>query len=437
VNLRFTTLLPRTTLAALSLQALVLSVPAHAQSLPPADPGAMQGAPLSADRLSLATNLISEAFNTANQKPAVRATALRGAAALLPRLQSNSRDTLTRRWLNLALSSGFPRETRLQALSAFFDVAARYDVAFADRIARGLPDASGRASGFLALSEAFHHRDWTRSNDYALLAQRAARQEEANTYRARSLTFVAQNLAILNPVERDAAVREASVEVRRLVNSNERDYLLSEVVTAAAKFDLPLARKMANDISNDRLKNIAQARANLSEISQTTLSDETSDRIGKLAKASARYDQRALPILLQLPATPDVFKALSDALPPISPTSGPSINPMILERLWNFAASAEPSVYRDQLQSRLARLMVLQDLWRGRSWGKQLAWKGGRVQVGAFLKQVIAARQSALRIDPLQDLAQRNVQRAILEARALPPQAKVEALLLIAGQVLG
>jgi len=42
-----------------------------------------------------------------------------------------------------------------------------------------------------------------------------------------------------------------------------------------------------------------------------------------------------------------------------------------------------------------------------------------------------------LRIEPLQQVAQNNVQRAIREARTLPPVARVEALLLIAGEVLG
>jgi hypothetical protein len=37
----------------------------------------------------------------------------------------------------------------------------------------------------------------------------------------------------------------------------------------------------------------------------------------------------------------------------------------------------------------------------------------------------------------LQDLALRNVNRAILEARKMTPAAQAEALLLIAGQVLG
>jgi hypothetical protein len=80
--------------------------------------------------------------------------------------------------------------------------------------------------------------------------------------------------------------------------------------------------------------------------------------------------------------------------------------------------------------------MVLHDLWRGRSWGKQLAWRGGRVQVGAFLNDVLTARRSRLKAAPLQDVAERNVSRAIVEARNLAAPARAEAMLLIAGQLL-
>ncbi|HVF09166.1 MAG TPA: hypothetical protein VNA16_00065, partial [Abditibacteriaceae bacterium] len=163
----------------------------------------------------------------------------------------------------------------------------------------------------------------------------------------------------------------------------------------------------------------------------------TQDRIAALAKAAAPYDIRAVPILIQLPAEPDVLKALSDALPRIQSTRQAPVSASLLERMWDYAGRAQASTYRDQLQSRLARLMVLHDMWRGRAWGKQLSWQGGRVQVGAFLHSVAAARRSALRAAPLQDLAERNVNRAILEARTLAPAARVEALLLIAGQMLG
>ena len=81
--------------------------------------------------------------------------------------------------------------------------------------------------------------------------------------------------------------------------------------------------------------------------------------------------------------------------------------------------------------------MVLHDLWRGRDWGKQLAWKGGRVQVGAFLKEVMTARRSVVRAEALQDTSTANVNRAIVQSRSLAPAARVESLLLIAGQLLG
>ncbi|HEY0073655.1 MAG TPA: hypothetical protein VGB77_06095 [Abditibacteriaceae bacterium] len=411
----------------------------YAQELPPAAIGSSssssESAGISEDRLNLATNLISEALTVANQNPSARSMAVRGAAGLIPRLSGTTRQRLMMRWMSLA--NTLPPETRSQAVSSFFDVAAMHDPNYAFVVAKSVSRPSDRAAGYLALSQRFYHRNWDRSNEYVLLAQSAARRENDPLMRARSLAFVAQQMALVNPVERPAAVREASTAVRRVQSARERDYLMSEVVTAAAKFDLPLARKLTDDIGDVRLRNIASARANLSEISQTTLSETTADRIAKLAQASARYDQRALPILLQLPATPDVFRALSDALPPIYPSATSSMSPMLLERMWKFTEAAEASVFRDQLQSRLARLMVLQDLWRGRAWGQQLAWQGGRVQVGAFLKDVIAYRHSALRVEPLQQVAQSNVQRAIKEARTLPPIPRVEALLLIAGEVLG
>lgn len=417
------------------LSASVLTLVAPAQELPPAPVGPGESAAISEDRLNLATNLIGEALTVANQNPAARSAAVRGAAGLIPRLSGAARQRLFLRWMNLANS--LDPEARSQAMSSFFDVAAMNDPNYASTVAKSISRPADRAAGYLALSQVFYHRNWDRSNQYVLLAQRAARSENDPLMRARSLTFVAQQMALVNPVERPGAVREALTAVRRVNSVRERDYLMSEVVTAAAKFDLPTARRLTADISDVRLRNIASARANLSEISQTTLSETTADRISKLAQASARYDQRALPILLQLPATPDVFRALSDALPPIYPSATPTISPMLLERMWKFTEAAEASVFRDQLQSRLARLMVLHDLWRGRAWGQQLAWKGGRVQVGAFLKDVIAYRHSTLRVEPLQQMAQNNVQRAIKEARTLPPIPRVEALLLIAGQVLG
>ena len=219
----------------------------------------------------------------------------------------------------------------------------------------------------------------------------------------------------------------------------ERDYLLAETVGAASLIDLPLAQRIAGTIDDPQLKGLATARINIAEASQTTLSVASADRIAALAKAAARYDVRAIPILIQLPAQPDVLKSLSDALPPIYPTARPAIAPELLERMWTYSTTAtEPSASRDELQSRLARLMVLHDLWRGRDWGKQLAWKGGRIQVGAFLKDVLMSRRSQVRAMPLQDVAKRNVDAAIAQARGISnPAGRAEALLLIAGQLLG
>jgi hypothetical protein len=339
--------------------------------------------------------------------------------------------------MRLALSASVPRTTRLASLASYFDVASREDAEFARTLALTVPDAAARAGAFIDLSEVVEKSNWTRSNEFAMQAQRAARQEEDLLLRARALTFVSHRLAVLNPATREAAVVEASSQARLISTPAVRDYLLAEIVGAAAKFDLALARRIAPSIQDAQLKNLAMARINISEISQTTLTASPSDRIAALAKAAAPYDVRAIPILIQLPPQADVLRALSEALPQIYPTARPAIDTTLLERMWTYSLTAEPSVYRDQLQSRLARLMVLEDMWRGRSWGKQLAWKGGRIQVGAFLKQVAAARRSALRTEPLQDLALHNINRAIAEARTLAPAEHAEALLLIAGQILG
>lgn len=389
------------------------------------------------ERLNQAAGLIAEAITLGERNLDARNVVVRNASALLPRLSPVARDALTERWMRLAMSASVPRTRRLSAFSAFFDVAAREDLEYSRALALTVPDAAARAGAFLDLSEVAEKSNWTRANEFVNLAQRAARQENDLTLRARALTFVSHRLASLNPETREAAVIEASSQVRMIQTPRVRDYLMAEVVGAAAKFDLALARRIAAGIGANELRNLANARINISEISQSTLTASQSDRIAALAKAAAPYDVRAIPVLIQLPPQSDVLRALSEALPQIYPTARPAIEANLLERMWEYAATAEPSVYRDQLQSRLARLMVLEDLWRGRSWGKQLAWKGGRVQVGAFLKQVMDARRSALRAAPLQDVALRNVNRAILEARTLAPAARAEALLLIAGQILG
>jgi hypothetical protein len=446
VKLRF--LLPTVLLAA----PCALSVVAHAQDEAPVAPatgliGALPEALSSADATPAqrsAAALVAESFTVAQNTDAqsaegkrARLAAARGAATLLPRLAGPARDVLTPRWVRLAQSSAVPRAQRSSAYDAFFESAARLDSAYARRTALMLPDAAARAGAFIDLSEAGEKTNWLQSRADATLAQQAARSETDLTSRARALTFVAYRMAVLDPSAREAAVREASSQVRLIQTPQVRDYLLAEVVGAASKFDLPLARKIAADISDENLKNLAVARTNISEISQTTLTVSTQDRVAALAKAAARYDVRAIPVLIQLPPQPDVLKALSDALPAIYPSARPAIDATLLERIWNYTKTVDASVQRDELQSRLARLMVLHDLWRGRDWGKQLAWKGGRIQVGAFLKEVVAARRSTVRAESLQDTANDNVNRAILQARTLSPAARVESLLLIAGQLLG
>ncbi len=394
-------------------------------------------------RAEQAANLIGEAFNLAERESSqgyslARLNAVRGASSLLPSLQEPERTKLTNRWLNLAFAGGVSRPRRVDAIADFFDAASRRDGQFARRIAGGLRDDAARAGAFIALSQRAERTDWSRANDYAVLARSAARREPNALYRARALTYVARRMASLNPALREAAVKEASLSVRKLSNGDERDFLLAEVAGAAALFDLGTARRIANDINYPGLKNLAVARTNLSEISQTTLSSSTADRVSALAQAAVKYDLRAVPVLLQLPPQNDVLRALSDSLPAIYPTATPAIETSLLDRMWNYSLSADSGTYKDQLQSRLARLMVLHDLWRGRDWGKQLTWKGGRVQVGDFLQSVAGARRSQLRLRaaPLQDLAGRNISRAILEARGLQPAPRVEALLLIAGQIL-
>lgn len=397
----------------------------------------MEAAP-SADRVRQASGLISEALTLAEHNPGAQLAVVRGAAALLPRLDaSNTRTALTSRWMNLALSPHVARARRAEALSSFFDAASLHDAAFARMTAGNLPDAAARAGAFVDLSQAVENLNWQRANEYASLALTAARREPDAFYRARALTFVADRIANVNPATRPAAVREAAQQVRLLPNSHERDYLLANIVGTAAKFDIPLARRMTRQIGDSYLKGLAGARVNLAEISQTTLMATPSDRIAALAKAAARYDTRALPILLQLPPQADVLKTISRALPAVYPTASPMLETSLLERMWRYTSTAPASVYRDELQSRIARLMVLHDPWLGRTWGRQLSWKGGRVQVGSFLHDVMAARRSAVSAAPLQDLAERNISRALLQARSLPSAARAEALLLIAGQILG
>ena len=407
---------------------------ANAQSdLPPAPLGTSMSA--AQGNLS-ASSFVEEAIRLAETDSSARVVVTRGAAALLPRLPQEQRDELSRRWLAIATSANVPRPVRSDALSAFFDVAARTDAAFAERFALSTPDAAARAGGLIQVSRAVERTDWRKSDELLGKAIVAARQEPQLLPRARALVFAAYRAGDLNPVRQEDTLREASSQVNLMGNSREKDNLLLELSGAAARFDLQMARTLASRIGDAGLKNLAGARIGLAEISQTSLRQSTATRVQALATAAAPYDARALPILLQLPAQPDVIKAISQTLPPIYPTARPAIDSSQLETLWDYAAKAPAGVYRDQLQSRLARLMVLSDLWRGRDWGKQLSWKGGRVQVGAFLKSVLEARQSQLGAAQLQDTAKSNVGAAYNQAESLAPAERAEALLLLAGQVL-
>jgi hypothetical protein len=382
-----------------------------------------------------AANLIGEAFGVASRNREA-SIAVHDSAALLPFLAGKQRRALTQSWIRLAGSSTLSRQQRLNGYSSFFDVAARHDSAFANSVALQVPDDAARAGAFVDLSQATTNTDWYQANQYAELARRAARQEPDLALRAKALTFIAYHEASLNPATRRDAVTEASSTVRQIHDPARRDALLADLVGAAAKFDLTLANKIAGDISDPQSKKLAQARINLEQISQTTVQKKDIDRMTDLAKAAAPYDMRAVPYLLQVPSSPEIFQILGDSLPPIYPGAKPAIDPSLLQQMWDYAKGAPQDVYRDQLQSRLARLMVLFDLWRGKEWGDQLAWDGGKRQVAQFVQQVVAARQMQLQSEPLRVLAQKDSSAAIAKARNMAPRDRVAALLLIAGQIL-
>ena len=397
-----------------------------------------------------ASFLVDGALDIANSYPGARPAVVRGAAALLPRLlpaaegeaaSGDNRDTLTSRWLRLSMADDVPRNVRLDAINSFFDVATRTDLPWAATWSTRIPDAAARAGALLDVSRGYEATrgpaSWTQADNYAALAQRAARSETDLPTRARALVFVAYRMTELSPARQEEAIREASSQVRLIQNPRVRDNLLAELTGAAARYDLNLGRRIAGDISDEGLKNLASARVNITEVSQTTLTTRSKERITALAAAAAPYDARALPVLLQLSPQPEVLKAIGDTLPRIYPSARPAIEVSQLERIWTYTQAAPESAYRDQLQSRLARLMVLKDLWRGRAWGKQLSWQGGRIQVGAFLNQVLASRRSSLGAGTLQDTAISDVNVAYSQSVGLNPAARAEALLLIAGQILG
>ena len=430
------------------LSASLLAAPASAQTaLPPARVSVVPASLMDGEAANQAAFLVDSALKIAASNPAARSNAVRGAAALLPRLSPESfnaipgRDTLTARWLGLAMLPGVTSATRFEALDTFSDIAAKSDLAWAKEWAPRLPDGAARAGAYLDISRASGAApgddSWTSADRYAAFAQSAARAEKSLVPRARALTFVAYRMTELSPARQEVALREASSAVHLIKTPRVRDNLLAELTGAAARYDLAYGRRLASEISDEGLKNLAGARVNLTEVSQTTLTTRSKERITALAAAAAPYDSRALPVLLQLPPQTEVLKAIGDTLPRIYPSARPTVDTAQLETVWAYSKTAPESAYRDQLQSRVARLMVLKDLWRGRSWGKELGWKGGRIQVGSFLNQVLASRRSDLGAAALQDTAQGNVGNAYTQALSLPAAPRVEALLLLAGQILG
>jgi len=389
--------------------------------------------------------LVNEALNTALKYPAARPIAVKTAASLLPRLpisdtEDPNRDKLTRHWLQLANSKAVTRPQRLDAFEAFFDNAVNTDPNWASDRAGDITDDAGRAAAYMRLSQALEPKDWTLGEKNARLAQAAAQAEADPTLKATELVFVAYRLVVLGAADQDVALSDARTAIHAIPVSStnhDRDFLLSELVGAAAKYDLPTARDIDAEIQDPDLKKLADARINIAEISQSTLTGRANERVAALATAAAPYDSSARPILLLLPPQPEVLQAIAETLPPIFPGERPNISVTELDHVWEYTQTAPDGAYKDQLQSRCARLMILHDLWRGRDWGKQLSWKGGRIQVGAFLKAELDARQSKLRAGALEEVAKENASRAYVEAYGLPPVERTEALLLLAGQILG
>lgn len=426
-----------------------LTAPAFAQeNLPaPVDAAApamkSEAAPAPTDpQKERAARLIDEALSVAYRNPEARPALARGAAALLPQLQGRTREGLTNRWVALISTNDVSRGLRLASFSSFFDTVSQSnnadDWAYGRDVAMALPDATARASALIQLSEAAQRTSWDQSSEWANLAQRAARQETDPRLRARALAYVATRMATLDPAMRHDAVVEASTQARMVERTGQRDALLAEVVGAAAKFDIGLAQRISEGIENKNLKNLATARITVAQAQVgMAVKQPDAERIAQIVNNVPRYDTSFIPVLLQLPASPEVFEALGKSLPMIYPDAPLAVEPGTLERIWNFSAKAEASPFRDQLQSRVARLMVLHDLWRGREWGRQLAWTGGQQQIGRFVDETVKARESYLQTDALRTQTMDNINSAILTTRRLAPAERVEGLLLIAGKVLG
>ena len=414
---------------------------ARAQSLPPLPP-APANAPLpDGPNVDQAAFLINEAFDIAGRTAAARPIAVKTAASLLAPLPESSgnlgREQLTKRWFNYAQSSNISRAARADAYASFFDAASKADADYALRWAKATKDNAARAGALIQVSRALPDAQWSRADALVADAARAARAETDPVRRARALVYVADRTTEFSPARAQDSIAEARREIADLNDASDRDNLTAELIPAVARYDVNGARTLVGTIGDPDLKNLAGARVNIAEASLSTVTTRTKDRVQLLATAAAPYDSRALPFLVKLPPEPSVLKAISETLPPVYASARPAIDVARLESLWDYSKSAPEGVYRDQLQSRLARLMVTQDLWRGRDWGKQLSWKGGRVQVGAFLKDVLAYRSSRLKVATLQDVAQGDVNAALAQARTLGPVERTEALLLLAGQILG
>ncbi len=412
---------------------------AHAQ-LPPLPPAPVDQAFPDGANVDQAAFLINEAFNIAGGNGEARPVAVKTAASLLARLpesaRSLGRDQLTERWFGFVQSADVSQAQRTDALASFFDAASKADADYALRYALATKDNAARAGALLNVSRALPDAQWSRADLLVAQAAQAARQEPDALRRARALVYVADRATEFSPARALDSIGEARAEIAGLTGA-ERDNLTAELIPAVARYDVNMARQMVGGIKNAGLRNLAGARVNIAEASLSTVTTRTKDRVQVLATAAAPYDNRALPFLVKLPAEPSVLKAISETLPPVYASARPAIDVARLESLWDYSSKAPEGVYRDQLQSRLARLMVTQDLWRGRDWGKQLGWKGGRIQVGAFLKDVLAYRSSQLKAGALQDVAKGDVVAALAQARTLNPVARTEALLLLAGQVLG
>jgi hypothetical protein len=232
------------------------------------------GAASNEERTRQATALVERAMIIAENNAGARLALARGAGAILPRLAPSNREALTLRWIRILESPNsanvVPRAIRLDAYSSFFDVASRADTDFARRIALQLPDAAARAGAFIDISEATERANYPAALEAARMAQQAARQESAVRERARALTYVAYRMVNLDALESDAAIVEASSQVRLITTPGARDYLLAEVGGAASRNDLPLARRIAGSISDPDLKNLATARISITEASQST-----------------------------------------------------------------------------------------------------------------------------------------------------------------------